>query len=225
MTIELVFRAGYFAVSLLLIFYTRALLTSSVVLAVAAWVAYGHPASNSGGQEVLVFFITWLVATLTASVIGYAESSSWVIDLEWKLMLSVRAKYRSQLRVHDAVSWLFACMIAAAAYATTEMTGYDKNTFHRVPSMGALLLISIIVYGADQISSSDDYRILPAGATYLHPVVTLVVELAFFVDILVRDPGFWVYLVPITLVWLAFQAPKVLLWMRPRVGSGHKKSE
>lgn len=207
MAIELLFRAGYFVVAFLLLFFSRTFLLSSVVLAFSAWLAYGHPAHNSAGQEVLVFALSWGAAALAATLLGATISSDWVVDFEWRLL----TKRRTTLRVADAVTWLLALVIAALAYAATELASYDRDTFYRVRSLLWLLLLLLVLYAYDQIVGADSYRFLPVKYTYAHKIVALLVCGAVLIDILVRQPGFWAYLVVPGVAWLALQPVKTVI--------------
>lgn len=219
MGIELAFRAAFYVVSVVMYMYTRTAVVSTVLLAGLAWIGFNHPEDNSAGAEVLAFVITGLSAIATAALLGYLESVSWIIDLEWKI---VTPRLRRKLRVHDAVAWLFALIITALVYVSTEIANYDKGTFFRVQSVAILALVALGVYVIDQIASSDDYRILPPGATYLHGLITLVELGAISIDILARDPPFWVYLVPAYLAVAALSVPRVVLLLR---SEPHKKLE
>lgn len=207
MAIELLFRAGYFVVAFLLLFFSRTFVLSSVVLAFSAWLAYGHPAHNSAGQEVLAFALSWGAAALAATLLGATISSDWVIDFEWRLV----TKRRTTLRVADAVTWLLALVVAALAYAATELSSYDRDTFYRVRSLLWLILLSLILYAYDQIVNADSYRFLPAKYTYAHKVAALLICGAVLVDTLVRQPSFWSYLVVPGLGWLALQPIKLFI--------------
>lgn len=209
MAIELAFRVGFFVVSLLLLFYSRTFLTSTAVLAVGAWLAYGHPESNSTGEEVLVFFITWVSATAVAAAIGSTINLTWMFELEWKL--ATRA--RSTLCIRDAVAWLLACAITAVAYTSTEVVGYDRGTFYRLQALALLLLLMLIVYFYDQVVRDEGYHLLPPSQEFRHKAVTLVIAVAVLIDILARDPEFWPYVVAPGLAWVALQALK--LWLAP----------
>lgn len=209
MGIELAFRAGYFVVALALIFYSRTLVTSTAILALAAWFAYGHPHGNSTAQEMLVFFIGWVSATAAAAVIGGTIKLEWMIELEWSLVTSARKR----LRVDDAVRWLLACVVATLAYAGTEVVGYDRGTFYRLQSLALLLLLWMVIYFYDQVAANEGFHLLPPAAAHRHKTVTLVVAGAVLIDILARDVDFWRYLVPIGAAWLALQAFK--LWLAP----------
>ena len=219
MGIELAFRAAFYVVSVVMYMYTRTAVVSTVLLAGLAWIGFNHPEDNSTGAEILAFVITGLSAIATAALLGYLESVSWIIDLEWKI---VTPRLRRKLRVHDAVAWLFALIITALVYVSTEIANYDKGTFFRVQSVAILALVALGVYVIDQIASSDDYRILPPGATYLHGLITLVELGAISIDILARDPPFWVYLVPAYLAVAALSVPRVVLLLR---SEPHKKLE
>ena len=219
MGIELAFRAAFYVVSVVMYMYTRTAVVSTVLLAGLAWIGFNHPEDNSTGAEILAFVITGLSAIATAALLGYLESVSWIIDLEWKI---VTPRLRRKLRVHDAVAWLFALIITALVYVSTEIANYDKGTFFRVQSVAILALVALGVYVIDQIASSDDYRILPPGATYLHGLITLVEHGAISIDILARDPPFWVYLVPAYLAVAALSVPRVVLLLR---SEPHKKLE
>lgn len=219
MGIELAFRAAFYVVSVVMYMYTRTAVVSTLLLAGLAWIGFNHPEDNSTGAEVLAFVITGLSAIATAALLGYVESVSWIIDLEWRIVVP---RLRRTLRVHDAVAWLFALIIAALVYVSTEIANYDKGTFFRVQSIAILALVALGVYVIDQIASSDDYRILPPGATYLHGLITLVELAAISIDILARDPPFWVYLVPAYLAVAALSVPRVILLLR---SEPHKKLE
>lgn len=206
MALTLAFRTGFFVVSLILLSYGRTLVTSSVILALAAWLAYGHPSSNSVGQEILVFFITWVSAVGAAALLGASLNVTWLFELEW----SVVSRNWSRIRVSDAVRWLLAALATAIAYTSTEVFGYDKGTFYRVPAWIFLLVLMLALYGYDLVASNHGYHVLPADKRWHHISLTVGISVALFIDILARDPGFWRWLVPVLGVWAALQVPKAL---------------
>ena len=220
MAIELVFRTAYFCVSLLLLFYSRTLVTSSAILALAAWLAFGHAPNNSTGQEVLVFFITWISAVAVAAVIGSTLNLTWMVDLELRML----SKQRVNVGVRDAMAWLMACAVATIAYAATDVANYDKGTFYRLQSLALLVLLLMIIYFYDQVAADDGYHLLPAAARHRHKLVAAVMGAAVSIDIIVRDPGSWTYLVPAGGVWLLLLARKMMVVV-PTAPPHAKKSE
>lgn len=203
MSIELIVRVPFYAVTLVLLAYSHAAFSSTVLMAIAAWAAFGHPGANSGGQEVVAFVLTYGLAVISALLIGFTVEKRnvlWLVSLELRLL---HAETRRDIRVEDVATYFLALGTGALVYLSTEILGYQKGTLFRMQSLVWLLVLGIIIAIYDAVVSDEGYRFLPRKLRQWHGLVVLFSLVAVQIDSLVRDPGFWKYLLPFDLILIA----------------------
>ncbi len=197
--IELIVRVPFYVVTLFLLVYSRAAISSSVIMVVAAWLAFGHPEANSPGQEVVAFFLSWLLALVSAVLMRGWRNPQWLIALEQKLVV---ASLRKTIDAREVGTYFLAALVATLAYVATEVLGYQHDVFFRIQSLVWLLLLGFVIAIYDAVVSDSGFRLLPRTARRLHIVVMAFIAAAVQIDILVREPSFWKFLLPYDLVLL-----------------------
>jgi len=208
--IEQLFRVPFFVVALVLLKYTRALVTMTVVLAIAAYFGFTHPSGNSAGEEVVVFIVTWAAALVCAGVISLFERGG--LENLCSFELSWWTVFSRGIDVKRGAMFFVALVVAFLAYLATEILGYEKGTFAQVQSMMWLIVLMLVVSVYDELSGEAGYHLLPPTQQWQHRVVLALFVIAVQVDILVNDSAFWKYLVPADGAWLLLQLAKWLLY-------------
>lgn len=224
MAILIPFRTSFFVTAFLSALYTRTLLTSSIVLAFAAYLFYPHPSDNSSWQETVVFLWTWAAAVVCALIIApkrKAENmSAWIVSsMYWPVFYElslVEGHMRRKLVPGDALSWVCAVIIAIGSYAALELVGYDRGTFYRLQSLVWLLLLLLIVFVFDDVSMRTSAHLMPLEFKHRNMVAVAVVSAALLIDILVRDPGVYQTLLPVVGAVSALAGVRYLLLARRR---------
>lgn len=223
MSIDLIVRVPFYAVSLLLLVYSHAAVSSTVVMAVAAWVAFGHPHDNSPGQEVLAFALSYVLAALSAVAIKATTGNLdplWMISLELRLF---NADTRHKIGAKDVGTYFLAMGSGALAYAATEIVGYQKDTLFRMQSLTWLLMLCLFIAVYDAVVADDGYRLLPRALRYWHGLVAACCLGAVQIDTVVRDPGMWKYLVPLDAILVGFGVFSVAFYLRNTADKRHQE--
>ena len=216
MSIDLPFRVAFYCASLVFLVYSQALVSSTCILALGAWIGYPHPINNSAGQEVLAYAITWVAALVTAIFIGRTFNVWWLVRLEWKFIAN-----RASITGRDLVVWCISLAITIIVFLVTVVVRYDSGSFYRFQSLVWLFLLLIIIYVYDNIAIPNGYYIVPLPTLIgRHVWVALFVTGSVIIDIIVRDSPVWRWVVPAFGIWVLLQLPKLLILFKSNL---HKK--
>ena len=193
MSITLAFRTSFFVTAFLAVLYTRALVSSTAILAFTAYMFYGHPESNTVWQEALVFAWTWAAAVVVAWAVAPKTRPAWPVFYEVSM---IRAQRRAKLTPTDGVVWVCALVVAIMSYAALELVGYDSGTFYRLQSFVWMLLLMLVVFVFDTVSGRKGTHFFPTDQQRRHVLALCVVGLALLIDIMVRDSTIYRFMLP-----------------------------
>jgi len=178
-------RVPFVICSCVLLYYSRAALVSTLLLAVSAWLVFPHPEDSSAGTEAIAYTVSYIVAVAIVAVLSigvFRRPLRVLINMEFSVV--AEASMRA-LSVPDLKAGFAALATAALLFLATVVVGYEKDGSRRLQSLALIVgvMFGLAVY--DEHTGPRGYHVFQSRALVQHATLLSVFALLVLLDVVI----------------------------------------